>query len=297
MEVKQSSIDFKIDNASLDLQQLETIALQQKQKLKDRIAQLKVIRSTEVATLNAEINTLETTIKYNQGILEDLKSIDAKSINTDNSPNTIRLQTLKQSVQLITQPIDIELTQLVKELASISMPSQVQQKKLQGEIDYYKEEQGKLAIVAPYNGLIGNILCKEGENISAFTKLLNFYERKPTLVKGFVHESLLLQVKTGDRLLVSSTLHPDQKIRGEIIGLGSRIVEIPERLRKIPDFKTYGREVLIKIPNNNPFLQKEKVMLNTLNEENSDFISVVLSLFKKEQKEPKIANAITSNLK
>jgi hypothetical protein len=46
--------------------------------------------------------------------------------------------------------------------------------------------------------------------------------------------------------------------------LGSRIVEIPERLRKNPDLKTYGREVLIAIPPSNLFLQKEKVILNLL---------------------------------
>ena len=49
-----------------------------------------------------------------------------------------------------------------------------------------------------------------------------------------------------------------------ITGLGSRIVEIPDRLRKNPDLKTYGREVLISIPPTNFFLQKEKVILNLL---------------------------------
>jgi hypothetical protein len=48
---------------------------------------------------------------------------------------------------------------------------------------------------------------------------------------------------------------------GVISGLGHRIIEIPERLRKIPELRTYGREVLIEIPNNNHFLQKEKVLL------------------------------------
>jgi hypothetical protein len=46
-----------------------------------------------------------------------------------------------------------------------------------------------------------------------------------------------------------------------VIGMGHRIVEIPERLRKIPEIKTYGREVLIQIPSDNKFLQKEKVVL------------------------------------
>jgi len=78
---------------------------------------------------------------------------------------------------------------------------------------------------------------------------------------------MILEVKVGDELEVSSSLHPDHKVRGVVFGLGSRIVEIPERLRKMADFKTYGREVLIKIPEENNFLQKEKVLLNTITKE------------------------------
>jgi hypothetical protein len=36
-------------------------------------------------------------------------------------------------------------------------------------------------------------------------------------------------------------------------------------LRKIPDLKTYGREILVSISKDNNFLQKEKVLLEFLN--------------------------------
>lgn len=295
IEVKQSTIDFKFDNANLDLQRLETVEQQQKQQILNRIAQLKVKRTTDVEALNIEISALESKIQYNKSLIEDLKSIDIKNDDSANNPNAVKLQALKKNLQIITKPIDIEIDQLQKELASISIPSQVQQEKLKGEIDYYKSEQGKLEILAPSDGLIGNIFCKEGENIAAFTSLLSFYEQTPTIVKGFVHESLLLQVEVGDMLTVSSTLLNDQKTEGQIIGLGSRIVEIPERLRKIPEFKTYGREVLIRIPKNNPFLQKEKVMLNSLDASNSKLYSIVHSFFTKNDKNPEIANVTTSD--
>ena len=298
MEVKQSSIDFKIDNASLDLERLDVLAEQRKQSIRDRIDQLNVKRSTRVAEVNAEINKLEATIRYNQSLLEDLKSIDKENIDSVNTPNSIRLKTLKESLRIVTEPIDVELAQLEKELAAIVTPSQVQRQKIRGEIEYYKTEQGKLAILAPSDGLIGNIMCKEGENISAFSTLINFYERNPTIVKGYVHESLILEVKEKDSLIVSSTLHPELKVEGEVIGLGSRIVEIPERLRKVADIKTYGREVLIRIPPNNPFLQKEKVMLNTLNGEDPNSMAFMFSFFEKsknKKEEKKIRKSIKPN--
>ena len=148
-------------------------------------------------------------------------------------------------------------------LASISGPNDIKSEILDTEIIQYEKENDRLSIHAPSDGLIGSVSCKEGENISAFSTLMNFYKHNPTLVKGYVHESMILEVKVGDELEVSSSLHPDVKIKGIVFGLGSRIVEIPERLRKIAEYKTYGREVLIKIPEENDFLQKEKVLLNT----------------------------------
>jgi len=292
MQVKQSTINFKIENVSHDIERLSILAQQQKENLRNRIAQLKAKKQTKIASLNAEIKNLESTIQYQQNLLKDLKSIDSENIITEDTPNAIRLKTLQEQLQTEVEPIDVEVTQLEKELAAIQTPARAQQKKLKNEMEFYKNEQQKLEILAPSDGLIGNILCKEGENISAFSTLINFYERNPTIVKGFVHESLILQVKKEDSLTVVSSLHPSQQVSGQVIGLGSRIVEIPERLRKIPDFKTYGREILIRIPSENPFLQKEKVMLNTLGDKAPNSINTMISFFyKKNKKEEKAIRA------
>jgi len=267
MEVHQSSVDFKIDRASSDMERLVAMDQQKRQSIIDKIQQLNTRKSVKIAEVEGEIRTLKSKIAYNKDLLKDLKSIDAPEGTPDNSPSAIKLKALEESLALIVDPINLEITQLRKELGMISTPGEFQQQKLQKEIDFYKKELKSFSIIAPSDGLIGNILCKEGENIQAFKTLLNFYERNPTIVKGFVHESLILEVNVGDSLQISSSLHPTQFISGEVIGMGTRIVEIPERLRKIPAVKTYGREVLIRIPSSNPFLQKEKVMLNTLKED------------------------------
>ncbi len=279
MEVKQTDIDFKLNNIGHDLQRLEIMTQQQKQSLQNRIQQLKAKKTSKVAKIEAEINTLETTIKYNQNLLKGLNSIDDKNVNQEDGPNAFKLSSLKERLQIEIVPINIEIKQLENELAVIKTPAQIQQQRLENELEHYKSEQQKLSIYAPSDGLVGNIPCKKGENISAFSVLINFYERNPTLVKGFVHESLILEVKVGDSLRISSILQAAQQVKGEVVGLGSRIVEIPERLRKVPDIRTYGREVMIRIPSDNPFLQKEKVMLNSLDEETPSSLAFLLSIF------------------
>lgn len=276
IEVSRSVIDFKIDNASHDLEKLQLSHSLQKQNLQNKLQQSQAKKQSTIGQYESQIDNLEAKIRLNQYLLEDLQSIDAPKSKEQPSPNEIKLASLKKNFQLSMQSLDLEITQLEKEIRQVPSPSKIEMKRLKNEIKYYEEAQDHLAIRAPSDGLIGNIRCKEGEHISAFTTLADFYERHPTIVKGFVHESLIPEVNVGDKLQVVSSLHIESEVEGTIIGLGTRIVEIPERLRKIPDLKTYGREILIRIPSVNPFLQKEKVMLNALNE-NQD--TALLSFF------------------
>lgn len=277
IEVQQDAIDFKIESVDYDIERIEINDQQQKNNLLDQIDRLEAERSSKIAAITAEIEATETAILFQKNLLSDLKSFDEKDFVVANTPNQQKLEALKEKLVYEIAPIDLEIKQLKKTLSVISNAAQSRKQSLRNEKEFYQTEQNKLKILAPSDGIIGNILCKEGENISAFATLVNFYESSPTIVKGYVHESLILQVKQQDTLKINSSLHPSHFIHGQVIGLGSRIVEIPERLRKSPDIKTYGREVLISIPSGNPFLQKEKVMLNTVVGQEDRFLASLFS--------------------
>jgi multidrug resistance efflux pump len=117
-------------------------------------------------------------------------------------------------------------------------------------------------LIAPIDGIIGDIQCKEGEHIPSFKTLLSIYEKNPILVKGYIYENSKLDLDIGDSVEVFSLSNIENQAPGLVTGIGSRIVEIPQRLRKIKDMVIYGKEVLIEVPSDNPFLQKEKVSIN-----------------------------------
>lgn len=268
MEVQQASIDLKINTAHFDLEQTGVLAEKQEQQILDKIAQLEALKTKKTNLTEAQIQQINKISNAKQSLINDLESITISTLSDSLSSTQQEIELLQNNLDQEIRIIDVEVQQLKTQLKTIRRPTDIAQQKLQQEMLFHKEEQEKLMIYAPTDGLIGNIHCKKGEYINAFTTLITFYERNPTIVKGFIHESLLLQVKIGDSLTVVSSLHPSHQIKGTVIGLGSRIIEIPERLRKIPELKTYGREVLIEIPPQNPFLQKEKVMLNALNANN-----------------------------
>ncbi len=262
IEVKDAILPSKIDGLKLEKEVIQQNVLQRKTEIRNRIATIEMERDLRLKDLESKIQSLEKEIALNESLYEGLKTIDNKESKYSN-PNAVKLEFMKQSRNDIMTVAAEDIKMQRQMLASVEAPSNVKSEIIDTEITHYEREKNKLLIFAPSDGLIGNVTCKEGENISAFSTLMNFYKHNPTLVKGYVHESMILEVQVGDVLEVSSSLHPDVHIKGKVFGLGSRIVEIPERLRKIADFKTYGREVLIKIPEENDFLQKEKVLLNT----------------------------------
>ena len=164
-------------------------------------------------------------------------------------------------LNLSVRPLVAEIRKLRNELNAPDNPIKIQIDKLKTELGFVHQEEEKLKLFAPTDGIVGTIFCKAGEQLPSFQTLITFYEENPTQVKAYVIEKLILKVKLGDSILVTSGNNPSDTNVGVVTGMGSRIVEIPERLRRNPMFKTYGREILIEIPPENNFLQKEKVTL------------------------------------
>jgi multidrug resistance efflux pump len=120
-----------------------------------------------------------------------------------------------------------------------------------------KNQNTQLTVVAPYDGIVGSLHFREGMYAKAFTNLISFGQTSPVLITAYLQEKYIVNVNPGDSVSVSSLYHNDKKITGVVSSIGQRIVEIPEKFRKIPEVKIYGLEVFIAIPANNTFYQKE----------------------------------------
>jgi len=204
---------------------------------------------------------LENELLYKRSLVEGLSSIDPAK--TTYRPLEEKIQQCEQEGIDLKRMYNLKIKGLEKELSLGQNPYNEQVKRLIAEKEF-NESQMLLPIVvhAPATGLVGNISCKEAEHISSFSTLLTFYEPHSGIIKGFVHEDLTLEVELGQDFLISSLKDENITCKGKVVGLGSRIVEIPPRLRKIESIRVYGREVLIEIAKDNSFLQHEKVSIS-----------------------------------
>jgi multidrug resistance efflux pump len=268
LDVLSFGLPLKINNKNFEIEELQTKYSLWKTDLDWKISQYNIELNEKTSKIQSEIDVYNSQIAQNKKLAENIKSININN-GTENStvknPLSIKIEGLQKELDFTKNIINTQISSLKSERFAKSNPLLSKISSLKGEVDFLNSKIVKQTIIAPSDGLIGNIHCKEDEKIASFNTLITFYEESPTQVVGYIHEDLLLKININDSIKVFSSSRPGIKNAGIVKTLGSRIVEIPPRLRKIKELKTFGREIIIEIPPENPFLQKEKVILNLSN--------------------------------
>ncbi len=275
LEVARSSIAVAQSDIHHDISKLKSQYHIWESELKNSLRALKAQKTEKRNALQSAISKLESEMKINAKLIKGIESIEQVKDHNGTNPRQIQLEGLNEELRLSMLTYDIDIRKIEKELYNPENPIKIQIAKLGSNLEFMNEEVKSLNITAPNDGIVGNIICKVGENIPAFTPYITIYEQVPTHVRAYVLENLIPNIDIGDSIKVQSVSHSELSISGVVTGMGSRIIEIPARLRKNPNYSTYGREIEIRIPATNPFLQNEKVILKSINNLHSTHVSLV----------------------
>ncbi len=232
-------------------------------KVEGQIELIKDQMESELSTINKQKEKLITENQFGINLYKDLESI--KRSDQSSIKITQQIEALDEEYRTVSNVYKQKIENKKEELRLGSQPYDSKINRLNYE-KQYKEDQSliEVSLVAPKDGLVGNVYCKEEEHFTSYKTMLSLYEPNPSIIKGFVQEDFIMKISLNDSMQVRSTKDETLSYRGSVIGLGSRIVEIPSRLRKRPDIKTYGREIIVSIPRENRFLQKEKTVLELM---------------------------------
>lgn len=264
MYVISSDLSVQLSTTNYQIEELQTKYQLWKSDLDWRISQYKLELNEKTSKIQAEIDQYNAQLEQNKRLVASMGngSIPDPKANETANPIALRIKALTKERNYAYSIINTEISKLESERFASNNALLSQIKSLENELEHYENKKQSQTIVAPVDGLVGSIQCKEDENIPSFQTLITFYDESPTLVIGYIHEEHMLKVNVNDTISIFSTTRPGIENIGIVRTRGSRIIEIPMRLRKIKDFITYGREIIIEIPPDNPFLQKEKVTLN-----------------------------------
>ncbi|UOF00981.1 HlyD family secretion protein [Bdellovibrio reynosensis] len=156
---------------------------------------------------------------------------------------------LRQEISLLTKD--------VTRLPAGSDPLQVDIIDTKREIEVIERRMRNLFVFAEVEGSVGTVNFKDGEKAPSFATLLTLVPLNPSYVNGYVNENLQSMVEVGQTVNVYSS--SGLTVQGKVTSVGARIVPIPERLLRIQTLPAWGREVVVKIPDENKFLLGEKV--------------------------------------
>lgn len=250
---KETLVDQRFRIA--ELRAAESVRQQRRQS---ELAERRQSAVTNLAELDERIADLRRELNYKRSLAEGLRTVSAGEAGYQ--PLQTRIDDLLAERDRRKAAAQLQEDNLKAEIRLGDKPVREQIRRLEAELDFEEDQKVQpFTVTAPADGLVGNISVMEEEHVPSYETLLSFYEPHSSLVSGYVHEDQTARVAIGDALEVYSLRSGGPTYTGKVVGLGSRIVETPPRLRTLPDFKTYGREVTIEITPDNVFLQKEKV--------------------------------------
>lgn len=265
VELDQPELTKKINEIAHQLEELNVQRKADAGKAASHVKQLRAEEKAVASEIDYKIRQLESRRALNKRLASGLKSIEqidkADKTADIKSPVDLQIESLQKERELALNRIQLQ----IDAIRGGQDPLAVRAESLEKQLRLLDQEKRGLLIFARIDGVIGSVHFKRGEKVSPFVPILTLYTKSPSYVRGFIHEKVYNRVAIGNEVqIVSLTGNNGNGIKtGEVVGVGSRIVEYPYRLQKRPDIQIWGREVQIRLPAENDFLLGEKVMIRS----------------------------------
>ena len=128
------------------------------------------------------------------------------------------------------------------------------------ELQWKERMVDNLTRVAQADGVVEQVYVKPQEQVDSFTPLLTLNPRHPTSIVGYLVGQKDRNKELGDTVLVRSSEQSSLISSGVITGFGS-VVALPNILQNSSSITTFGLEIFIEIPEDNPLPVGEKVII------------------------------------
>lgn len=258
MVLFRSELDNRTTEKVTELNQLE-VERAAKNTATDKDTELFQVRQTaRIAELQAQIKVLQSEIALQENLR---KAISESTTSTNNNVKIQEIKTLEEAIHQANIQTAEQTKVFDSQRISNNTISASRAKQIQNQLGFIGKERLKLVLLAPYDGFVEQVFALENEIAPSFKDLVVINPSSPNKVVGFVHESLNIQYRLGDTVILSSSLRPTVTYKSQLVGVSPKLVELPFRLRKFIEIKTWGRELYINLPTKNDFFIGEKIVV------------------------------------
>ncbi len=271
-EVKTGTLMLRLNRADLQAE-IEVLKHQIAEKLahhhetvvtlQGQINALQQDKKLRLSRLDTEISELRRQQKLNMKLLHSISGDEAAGKSAGASPMQAKLAGLQQQRLHVIEAAQSQIDSIQDQLAAVNAPEQIGVAELEARLAELSRQQARLVVKARYHGRVGSLLFRVGDQVPAFQPVLTLHSLAPKLVKGYIHEEVYNRVSMGQKVWLHSLAgNHAEPIEGVVESLGARIVPYPERLLKNPTVSAWGREVVVRLEENNPLLLGERVLVD-----------------------------------
>lgn len=215
--------------------------------------------SADARELQAEISLLITEDSLNTlfrgSVYSDLKPAGNKMVADKIAARRKQIDDLQKNAAE-------EIRILESKQAALGAVASVRNESTRAAQKQLESEKNRLFLVAPIDGYVETVLVARNALVEAFTELMKINPQSPNTVIGFIHEASDAPLAVGQEVELVSFNRPEVKCSGRITSINPKMTELPLRLRKFIEMRSWGREVFIGLPQDNRFYISEKITIN-----------------------------------
>ena len=268
--INRPDLTLRITELTRELDNIEGRSNLSSAEIDQKVAEVKANLETRRLALSAEIRNLETEYESNKAISAKLASLKgSKSKAAEGSDAmAMRIKSLKNELAVATRSANEQIALLRGSNKLQKTSGKTEVANIRKELAELRKQQKELTQIAKENWVVGDVNVRDGEKVSAFAPIVTLAHKSPTLIRGYINEQVYQNTNIGEAVKVTTLAGTGKGVVGEVVGLSSRIVAFPARMWKMPEIPVYGREVTIKIPEENPFLLGEMVTITETSKRN-----------------------------
>jgi len=260
IEVESPQLNLEIQKLRKEIELFMSEKREKKQLLNSKIQLYESEKSILRGEIENDIRIIQNEIDHNNKLTEQILNNSADSSTDSLTSLKLEIKSIREKGNLRLKALDIKIQDIIQE--DEFDQSQIQSKiELAGEeLEWKLREEKRLNKYATFSGVIENVYVKEGEEVEAFTSLVSINPKHPSSVVGYLVGKKERDKQLGEVVTVKSLEQPQLEIQGKIIGFGA-VVELPDILEKDNSLTTFGLEIFIEIPEENPLVVGEKIIV------------------------------------
>lgn len=260
VEVESPQLNLDIQKLEKEIQLFKSEKEEKKQLLDSKIQLLESEKSILKGEIENDVRIIQNEIDLNNKLTREISNNPNNFVPDSLTSLKLQIKSIREKGALRIKAVDIKIQDIQQENSFDQSQIQSKIELANEELNWKLREERRLNKYAPFSGVIENVYVKAGEEVESFTSLVSINPKHPTSVVGYLVGKKDRDKELGQIVVVKSLEQPKLETTGKIIGFGA-VVELPSIFGKDKTITTFGLEIFIEIPEDNPLVIGEKIIV------------------------------------